>query len=41
MIETVMTRGQGCGRSLVKAKKFQVAIENCSVATGFHGVVSL
>ena len=30
-----MTRGQGCDRSLVKAKRFQVAIENCSVATGY------
>ena len=31
-----MTRGQGCDMSLVKAKRFQAAIENCSVATGFH-----
>ena len=26
-------------RRLVKAKGFRVAIKNCSVATGFHGVV--
>ena len=35
-----MRRGQGCDRSLVRAKEFQVTIENCSVAKGFHGVVS-
>ena len=40
MIKTVTTRGQGCDRSLVKAKRFHVAIENCSVKTGFHGVAS-
>ena len=39
MTETITTRGQGCDRSLVKAKRFQITIENCSVATGFHGVV--
>ena len=38
--ETVTTRGQGCDRSLVKAKRFQSGTKNCSVATGFHGVVS-
>ena len=27
-------------RSLVKAKRFHVAIENCIVVTGFHGVMS-
>ena len=40
MTQMIATRGQGCDRSLVKAKRFQVAKENCSVAKGFHGVVS-
>ena len=34
-----MTRGQGRDRSLVEAKEFHVAKENCSVTIGFHGVV--
>ena len=33
--EMVTTRGQCCDRSLVKAKRFQIAIENCSVSKGF------
>ena len=36
----VTTKGQGRDRSLIEAKEFQVTKENCSVATGFHGVVS-
>ena len=38
--ETVTKRGQGYDRRLVKAKRFQVVIENCRVTTRFHGVVS-
>ena len=38
--EAITTKGQGHDRSLVKAKRFQVAIENCSVAIIFHRVVS-
>ena len=34
-----MARGQGRDKSLVGAKEFQVATENCSVAIGFHRVV--
>ena len=40
MIEMVTTRVQGHDKSLVKAKRFQVFTENCSVVTGFHRVVS-
>ena len=40
MAETVMTRGRGCNKSLVKAKRFPVATESYSVVTGFHGVMS-
>ena len=40
MIEIVTTRGKGCDMSFVKAKRFKVAVKYCSVATGFHGVVS-
>ena len=38
--EIVTMRGQGRDRSLIEAKEFHVVTENCSVATGFHGVVS-
>ena len=39
-IETTEARGQGCDRSLVKAKRFHVVTDICSVTTGFHRVVS-
>ena len=33
MAETVMTRGRGCDRSLIKAERFRVATESYSVVT--------
>ena len=40
MTKTAEVGGQGCDRSLAKAKEFQVVTENCSVAIGFHKAVS-
>ena len=38
--ETAKAEGQGCNGSLVKAKRFCVTTEICSVATGIQGIVS-
>ena len=40
MTKTAEARGQSCNMSLVKAHRFHVATEICSVATRSHGVVS-
>ena len=37
MIEAAKAVGQGCDKSLIKAKRFHVAIDICGVATGFSG----
>ena len=39
MTEMTEAIGQGYNRSLVKAKRFHVTTEICSVMIRFHGVV--